>query len=229
MYIPEWETLSATLARVLASGLDAERARQQICAAIADGSIEVRVTVDQTERDIPGKIRSGRGQVVPPTHILPDSLDWVRSKTGNSWNTGPNRLESYRILSWGWRPRSIALLELRTGSVIEIFDLSDGKNGNRLAVGTNAQDDPAASATPDALPPSIKPHRPGKRQTNGLDYSTDDAPLVDEMSKLMAAGKARSPEDAARQVVSRAKGGGQEDSEVKRLAKRYREKSAGSP
>jgi len=61
-----------------------------------------------------------------------------------------------------------------------------------------------------------------KRVHNGLDYRKADAPLVTEMRKMIEAGRARSPEDAARGVVDRAVGGGQATSKLKRLALNYR-------
>jgi hypothetical protein len=64
-----------------------------------------------------------------------------------------------------------------------------------------------------------------KRPTNGLNYNDDDAPLWAEMRALIAAGKARSVEDAARAVVARAVGSGQDASKVKRLAEGYRKQS----
>jgi len=43
MYIGLWDTLAAELGRVLATGFDPERAKAQLCQAIADRKIAVRV------------------------------------------------------------------------------------------------------------------------------------------------------------------------------------------
>jgi hypothetical protein len=67
---------------------------------------------------------------------------------------------------------------------------------------------------------------PAKHKHNGRDYRTDDAPLVKEMEGLIKARKARSPEDAARQVVGRAVGTNNEASKVARLAKHYRDQQS---
>jgi hypothetical protein len=75
---------------------------------------------------------------------------------------------------------------------------------------------------------SSQAHHTAKRH-NGRDYRSLDAPLVAEMHELIEGGEARSAEDAARAVVNRAAGGGQEDSRVKRLALRYREQHPVGP
>jgi hypothetical protein len=77
-----------------------------------------------------------------------------------------------------------------------------------------------AGETPAAVPP------PTKRRSNGLDYRQDDAPLLDEMRRLIESKKPRSPEDAARAVVADASGHGKPESKVKRLAKHYRDTQA---
>jgi hypothetical protein len=84
----------------------------------------------------------------------------------------------------------------------------------------------AAPAVPERAAgeaPAAVPAASAKRHTNGLDFRQDDAPLVDEMRRLIESGKARSPEDAARAVVAGAKGHGKPESKVKRLAKHYRD------
>jgi hypothetical protein len=69
--------------------------------------------------------------------------------------------------------------------------------------------------------PAIAP-LPTKRQHNGTNHRDKDAPLVTEMRELIGAKKARSPEDAAREVHGRAAGHGVPSSKIKRLARRYR-------
>ncbi|MBP0446703.1 hypothetical protein J8J14_18155 [Roseomonas sp. SSH11] len=57
----------------------------------------------------------------------------------------------------------------------------------------------------------------------GLSYRSVDTPLVDEMRRLIAEGRARGPQDAARMVVGRAVGAGSADSKVKRLARQLKQ------
>jgi hypothetical protein len=56
-----------------------------------------------------------------------------------------------------------------------------------------------------------------------------DAPLLLEMRQLLSEGKAASAEEAARQVASRAHGGGTPESKAERLARRFRKEEAQSP
>ena len=55
----------------------------------------------------------------------------------------------------------------------------------------------------------------------GTGYQKADAPLLEEMNKLMVAGDADGPWQAAGRVVEKAIGGGTEDSKKKRLIKAY--------
>jgi hypothetical protein len=71
-------------------------------------------------------------------------------------------------------------------------------------------------------PKPLTQGRAAKPKHNGLNFAAADLPLVQEMRRLIKAGQARSPEDAARAVVSRAEGHGDPRSRVGRLAKRYR-------
>jgi hypothetical protein len=68
-----------------------------------------------------------------------------------------------------------------------------------------------------------------KRKSNGRDYRPDDSALVAEMEEAIQAGRACSPEDAARGVVERAVGGGSAASKVARLAKHHRETYRNKP
>jgi hypothetical protein len=81
---------------------------------------------------------------------------------------------------------------------------------------------PAETKKPAEGAPAPAPIPP-KRQSNGLNYRGKDAPLVAEMRESIEAGKARSPEDAARVVMTRAVGTTNQASLVKRLALHYRQ------
>lgn len=64
--------------------------------------------------------------------------------------------------------------------------------------------------------------RRGRTKGSGSMASVD-APLLDEMRRLIVAGEALSPNDAARLVAHKAAGNGDESSKITRLAKRYRD------
>lgn len=67
--------------------------------------------------------------------------------------------------------------------------------------------------------PSTK--KRGRTKGSGS-FEASDAPLLEEMKQMIACGEAFSPDGAAKQVASRAKGGGTEASRATRLANRYR-------
>lgn len=93
----------------------------------------------------------------------------------------------------------------------------------REAVPEPTQEIPSTSGQAAEAILSVPITIPTKRRHNGTNFSATDAPLVSEMWQLITDDKARSAEDAARAVVKRAKGAGEPDSKVKRLAKRYRQ------
>jgi hypothetical protein len=134
MYVPEWEILADVLTRVLATGLEPERAKGQICSAIDDRKIGIRVKVDETDHDIPGKIRTGGKQVEPPLPLDPKDLDWVLSRPKDAWDTGPSQVESY-LAGWEWHPRRITLLWLQTADVIDIFCSATGTGASAASKG----------------------------------------------------------------------------------------------
>ena len=73
-----------------------------------------------------------------------------------------------------------------------------------------------------ASPVKDTPPRSGqRRKPSGVDYTRDDAPLVQEMRRLLDEGKARGVWDAALAVAGRAKGHGRAESKAKRLWARY--------
>jgi hypothetical protein len=68
---------------------------------------------------------------------------------------------------------------------------------------------------------------PRGRKPGQGSYKALDAPLLVEMGQLLSEGKAASAEEAARQVASRAHGGGTVESKAERLARRFRKHQTG--
>ena len=63
--------------------------------------------------------------------------------------------------------------------------------------------------------------RPRRRKPAGVNFANADQPLLEEMRRLIDAGAARGPHDAALEVSDRADGYGTLQSKAKRLATRY--------
>ena len=114
-YVPKWEPLAASLTRVTAAGSSELQAKIDICNAIADEEIRVRLLVDKSATSLRGEILSG-GQIAVSPWLTPDDFDWVCSRPHKPWRTGPTGPQSIEAL-WGWEPRPIALIELATADV----------------------------------------------------------------------------------------------------------------
>jgi hypothetical protein len=121
-YVPEWEPLADALTRVMTSGVNEQQAKIEICQAIADKKIDIRVEIEKAAPDVGGKTLSGRNIDVPP-RLHPDDFDWVQSRPLKPGETGPdssNPSERYYSL-WSWKPRSINFLEVRTSDVTAVL------------------------------------------------------------------------------------------------------------
>ena len=82
-YIPDWEPLAAALNRIVASNIEESEAKADLCHAIADRKISVRVTLAG------GKGVFSTGNVGPPAHIEPQDFDWDNSRPKAPWSIGP--------------------------------------------------------------------------------------------------------------------------------------------
>lgn len=106
-YLPNWEPLGAALRRLLESGVGEPEAQRDLCSAIADRAIAVRVTIDPAERNFGGQVlESHRIQV--PEHLNPTEFDWARSRPLTKWW----RLCGLYSLDNDRAPRAISFLEL---------------------------------------------------------------------------------------------------------------------
>jgi hypothetical protein len=111
-YIPDWEPLSAALTRIIrVTGVEESEAKADLCNAIADKKISVRVTLARGKRVYAG------GNVGPPVHLEPQDLDWDNSRPNASWMIGP-MLGQY---GWtdDWEKKQIDLVEVSTADVLD--------------------------------------------------------------------------------------------------------------
>jgi hypothetical protein len=117
-YTPNWESLADALKRVMATGKNEDEAKTDLCHAVADRKIDVRVRIAANDYGMRGRFFSGRNVDVPP-RLEPDSLDWLQSRPLEAWSIGPMPGQHY--YSWSWTNYPIDLIELSTADVVEIL------------------------------------------------------------------------------------------------------------
>jgi hypothetical protein len=105
---------------VVATGINENEAKTDLCRAIADRKIAIRVTIAAGERGIPGSLFYG-DNIQVPTHLKPEDFDWVQSRPSQRWRLGPSGPQSYIYPYWDWDLRPIDRIELATADVQEIF------------------------------------------------------------------------------------------------------------
>jgi hypothetical protein len=119
-YTPEYERLADAVRQVVAAGATKAKARRDICVAIGDGAIEMRLTLDKSE-DYYGSPRVPPGEVLLPRPFLPEYLDWEGSRPRekgllDKWPLGPVRADgTVRKMA------KIALIELRGADVLKVL------------------------------------------------------------------------------------------------------------
>jgi hypothetical protein len=118
-YTPDWEPLADALKRVMATGGSEDEAKTDLCRAVADGKIDVRVTISATDFEMRGQVFSDGNVDVPP-HLSPGDLDWVRSRPFGQWKIGPRLIQHYTWLG-GRENRPLDLIELSTADVMNVL------------------------------------------------------------------------------------------------------------
>jgi hypothetical protein len=141
-YTPDWEPLADALKRVMATGIDEDEAKADLCRAVADRKIVVRVRT-ASDYGMRGQVFSD-GNVGVPAHLRPGDLDWVQSRPGRAqWSIGPKLGEHYSWIS-GWENRPLDLIEVSTADVIAI--LCGGAGANDRSSATAGQETAAINA-----------------------------------------------------------------------------------
>jgi hypothetical protein len=124
-YVPDWEPIADALSRAVALGVATDEAKRQICAAISDRRIEMRLILAEDlglgldEMEVP------RAELRIPPRLKPEDIDWTGSVPLKRWFPQPRRLEESVVL-YGARVqnlfnRKVAVLQLRTADVAAIF------------------------------------------------------------------------------------------------------------
>jgi hypothetical protein len=179
-YVPDWEPLADALKRVMAAGISEDQAKPDLCNAVADRKICVRVTLARR-----GQVFSG-GNVGVPSHLAPTDFDWELSRPLRPWPIGPVGPQNYTWLS-GWEDQPIALVEISTVDVINV--LCGGE------VNRKAQRAAPAGAKARGVLEAINQLWPGEIP-EGLSAKERDNAIREQLSK----NKSSAPQDLARAV-----------------------------
>jgi hypothetical protein len=159
-YVPDWETLAETLARVMTTNeLLRSKAKLDICRALREAKLRPRYWVERVQTpdgfDVDlravGQPRSrfdqrdliGRPRV--PPDLIPDDIDWVNSRPKSPW---PDK-RRFRV--------GIAKIEFLTAEVIRV--LCRGRTGR-------AASDPLLGGSP-----------------AGLEFHTSDVAFAEQVPK----------------------------------------------
>jgi hypothetical protein len=115
-YIPDWERLDAAIKRMMVCGFNRDEAREDLCHAIADSKVQVRVALSN-----PRRIFSG-GNVRSPVHLKPADIDWNHSRPTAPWWCGPMPGQHQ---NWDGGKEDVKLVEVSTADVIDLFCTKD--------------------------------------------------------------------------------------------------------
>src|SRR5262245_61204215 len=92
------------------TGTSEEEAKTDLCRAVADRKIDVRVSI----RD--DVFSNGNVRVLP--HLRPEDLDWTQARPLGPWSIGPKLGQHYL---WDQQKRSLDLIELSTSDVMKVL------------------------------------------------------------------------------------------------------------
>jgi hypothetical protein len=107
------------LNRVMVTGATEDEAKSDLCRAVADQKIGIRVRISAADYSMGGRIFAN-GNVGVPVHLKPSDFDWVQSRPLAQWRIGPKPGQHYAWLG-GWENRPIDLIELFTNDVTEVL------------------------------------------------------------------------------------------------------------
>lgn len=136
IYTPEWEPIGEALERVVASGVSAKQAKRNLCSAMADRKVDVRLTtVGKEPRQNLPELTFEYSDISP--HLSPRDIAWSGSRA------------SRRSAAWGPKPHNpaepvgffiqralpfadtrVSLIEVRSAQVTRIFLCGSAKLTN---------------------------------------------------------------------------------------------------
>jgi hypothetical protein len=159
-YTPDWEPLADALKRVMTTGVAENEAKTDLCRAVADRKINVRVRIAASD-SMGGQFFSD-GNVGVPRHLNPDDFDWTRSRPLRPWSIGPMLGQHY---SWDWEDRPIDLIELLTSDVKKVLHGASARAGVDILPPTVGRVSSGAASVPyKPAAPKSKPGPGAKKQ-----------------------------------------------------------------
>jgi len=170
-YVPDWEPLANALKRVLSTGSREPEAKANICNAVADRKIAVRVSVDKSESDVGGQTLYAPNVEVPP-RLKPGDFDWGSSRPVAPWLIGPHSVVEHYLPTWNWKPRKIDLIELSTADIAstlcdrETSTVEGGLRNPRIRTPDNGRSHESvddAVRSPSEIAPSARPKDDDKK------------------------------------------------------------------
>jgi hypothetical protein len=111
-YVPEWEPLADAVKRIVGPGVLEDQARLDLCRAIADAKISIRVTIHAPHKRQQTYLRDNVGV---PKSLHPRNIDWIDSRPTTSWWIGPALGQHY---FWDGGQERIELVEVATADVM---------------------------------------------------------------------------------------------------------------
>jgi hypothetical protein len=114
-YISDWEQLAGAVKRIMASSVEEDQAKRDLCNAIADGKISVRATIYQHNKPDRYYFRENVGV---PKHLQPINIDWINSRPTAKWWIGPALGQHY---TWEGIEERIDLVEVARADVTELL------------------------------------------------------------------------------------------------------------
>src|SRR4051812_31650479 len=92
-YAPDWEPVAKAVQRVAGYGLEEDDVKSDLCSAIADRKIKLRLRVARGGRLV------SRDNVLSLAHIQPSDIDWRNSRPVAKWWIGPSAGQHYAWLN----------------------------------------------------------------------------------------------------------------------------------
>jgi hypothetical protein len=133
--------LGATRRCVMAPGASEDEYKLDLCRAVADGKIRVRVRIAGG-----GDRVFSSGNVGVPRHLGPSDFDWAQSRPVARWYIGPKPGQHYY---WNGGQETLDLIELSTSDVKSLFGCGSectNNNPQKKPTPTAAQESAAIKA-----------------------------------------------------------------------------------